>query len=190
MKFFLPIYSRMDGFGEFRNDAIELFQTCIDLLDRYHVDYFLTSGTLLGLVRHKDFIPWDDDIDLVVSNRFCLVLSDIMRDLAKMNLIMHQWQPPHMYKMHFIDKGIQHAGYKWPFIDIFVYTFHGKYEIHFFKKSWPIHWFLPAERVLFHDRKVSIPRMSHTFLCCLYGPKYLTEFKRWTYSHRHERDLR
>lgn len=47
-------------------ELFALLQDAVRVLDQEGIPYSLMCGTLLGAVRHQGFIPWDDDIDLVL----------------------------------------------------------------------------------------------------------------------------
>lgn len=114
---------------------IELTKMLIDidqLCKNNGINYFLDSGTLLGSVRHKGFIPWDDDIDIGMTREnyekflcvarkqldSCYLLCDWVHDKEYSNPFAK------VYKLgtKYVEKtGNEIEEHKGIFIDIFPY---------------------------------------------------------------------
>ena len=66
--------------GRYKDVLLETFRILIGFLDKYNLQYFVCAGTAIGAVRHKGFIPWDDDIDILMPRKDYNTLKKIFRD--------------------------------------------------------------------------------------------------------------
>ncbi len=72
-----------DGTNIYVHDVHKVLLEMIQVIDKicvkHNIPYFLNGGSALGAVRHKGFIPWDDDLDIGMMlddyNRFIEVLK-------------------------------------------------------------------------------------------------------------------
>lgn len=187
------------GFGKHKNTAIELLKKTIDILEEFNITYFLISGTLLGYIRHHDFIPWDDDIDLMVDCDILNKLDDIvMKHKDFLNFFM---KGNYIIKLCFKnrDKRIkciwdkfglnEPREYHWPFVDFFLFKYNNDSEIEFFNRKWDIKYFFPLIKADFNDIKVNIPKDSTHFLEKNYGKDYMSIFKSNIFSHKNEKKI-
>lgn len=88
----------MRNYGEYKESELKKIQKVLTemlkdvnyICEKYDIKYFTLDGTGLGAIRHKGFIPWDDDIDIRILE------EDIPRFIECVNKEMSD-------KYYFID---------------------------------------------------------------------------------------
>ncbi len=62
----MNVYMRQLTHREIQLELLEILKDIDAFCRKHEIRYSIAFGTLLGAVRHKGFIPWDDDIDLLM----------------------------------------------------------------------------------------------------------------------------
>ena len=55
-----------NGIEEIHARVLAIAKEFDQICTRHHIPYYMLGGTMLGAIRHKGFIPWDDDMDFGV----------------------------------------------------------------------------------------------------------------------------
>jgi lipopolysaccharide cholinephosphotransferase len=75
-----------------RRDQLELLKMLnkvAAICKENNIEWWLSSGTLLGAARHQGFIPWDDDMDIVMMRKDYRRLKKILRNLDDKECVLH-----------------------------------------------------------------------------------------------------
>lgn len=67
----------------------EMASEVADILEANNFPYMIAFGTLLGSVRHKGFVPWDDDFDMFLFDDTYDAAMECLRKNLSSNLIVH-----------------------------------------------------------------------------------------------------
>lgn len=71
------------GIGDLQDKMLEIFKYFDALCEKNNLSYWAAHGTCLGAIRHKGFIPWDDDFDVYMPRHDYEKLWSMWSDISK-----------------------------------------------------------------------------------------------------------
>lgn len=81
---------------------LEIVKAFDDICQRHSIPYWIEGGTLLGAVRHKGFIPWDDDLDVQILYKDLKHLRKILEKELPDNFVIQTNKTDKYYLRHLL----------------------------------------------------------------------------------------
>lgn len=70
-------------------EMLEMLKVLARILEENDIPWWLSSGTLLGAARHNGFIPWDDDMDIVMLRKDYKRFLRVMKKYESEEYVFH-----------------------------------------------------------------------------------------------------
>ena len=190
------------------HQAGQLYALMIEVdkaLKENNIPYWGAFGTLLGAIRHKGLIPWDDDIDVCIFEQSIEALEGLAPVLEREGLILLGIEKEgtiDYYKI-FPANGKTYEKYTWryPFVDVFPMKIFGDKAQYASKRlreaeKFKNNYFLfeeelsadPFEETQFGPMELPIPNNPTNVLARFYGDDW-NEIAYAEYDHREEQKL-
>ncbi len=84
---------------EAQHRMIFILKNIDDICRKNGIEYFLDGGSLIGAVRHKGFIPWDDDLDIAIMKEdYPRLRKALIKELPD-NLVLQDYDTDKNYPM-------------------------------------------------------------------------------------------
>lgn len=81
---------------------LEVFQFAKEFFQQHNLRYIGCGGTVLGAIRHKGFIPWDDDIDLYMPRKDYEQLLQLAPEFQGTGYELLHWNNPTLNSQYYM----------------------------------------------------------------------------------------
>ncbi|MDO4940295.1 MAG: LicD family protein [Erysipelotrichaceae bacterium] len=114
---------------EIKKISLDILIDVASFCEQNNITYYLACGTLLGAIRHKGFIPWDDDIDIMMPrpdyNRFLDIYKSDNYKLLKPSDGRYYYAKVYDTKTIKVEPMIDYKKYDYLGIDIDIFPLDG-----------------------------------------------------------------
>jgi lipopolysaccharide cholinephosphotransferase len=165
--------------NSFYKKLYKLAKIVNNVLVENNIQYFTEAGTLLGVLRHKGIIPWDDDIDIKVWHKDWLRLlqPDIVKQFKKLGYSIVKVTGTNLIKVFPSNSKQWDGNFGFPFLDIFSVSLRDDKVVYTHKWArdlWPKDYLLidemyPLRYAKFGSSKIIIPNHAKDYLTRLFG---------------------